>query len=132
MKDFYYKRFEHHILYQLLKKPEYASSLAYLVDYSSHDKLEVIPKPCSIEISNDEITLAVILFVGFENEEYEAIKNRENLHLVSFSEVVPTMNEFKHLKVKYVDCLSWLFMILSRSTNPELQDLFLLKKLKGI
>ena len=85
-----------------------------------------------IEISNDEITLAVILFVGFENEEYEAIKNRENLHLVSFSDVVATMNEFRHLKVKYVDPLSWLFMILSRSSHPELVDLRLLKGLKDV
>jgi hypothetical protein len=132
VKDFYYQRLEHHILLQLLKKPEYASSLAYLVDYSHHNNLQVIPRPCSIEISNDQIALAVILFVGFENEEYEAIKHRKNLHLLSFSEGVPTMNEFKHLKVKHVDHLSWLFMILSRSNHPELVDLRLLKSLTGI
>jgi hypothetical protein len=132
MKDFHYNRLEHNILLQLLKKVEYAASLACLLDYSEQYNLQVIPKPCSIEIFNDDITIAAILFVGFEKEEYETIKNRYNLHLVSFSEVVPSMNEFKHLKVKHVDNLSWLFMILSRSTHSELRDLFLLKSLKGV
>ncbi len=132
MKDFYYKRLEHHILYQLLKKPEYASSLAYLVDYSSHDQLQVIAKPCSIEISNNDITIAVILFVGFENEEFDDLKYRSNLHLVSFTDAVLEMNEFQKLKIKYVDCLSLFFMILSRSTHPELRDLNILKNLKDV
>jgi hypothetical protein len=129
--DLYYQRIEHNNLLDLLKHGEISSALAYIIDYTDHDNLTVIPKEHSIEVSNNTITIAIILFVGFEMEEYEALKHRENLHIVTFSNVVSEMLEFEKLNVKYVDNLALLFTTLSRSESPLAKNLFRLKSLKS-
>ena len=129
--DLYYQRIEHNILLDLLKDKEISSALAYIVDYTDHDNLTIIPKEHSIEVSNNTITIAIIIFVGFEMEEYEALKNRENLHIVTFSNVVSEMFEFEKLNVKYVDNLALLFTVLSRSQSNLAKKLFKLKNLKS-
>lgn len=132
MERFFYTRIEHNILQRLLRNREISSALAYMLDYSKHSNLEVIPKEHSIEISNDDITISVIIFVGFEGKEYEQVKNRKNLHLVSFSSVVPEMVEFRNLNVKYIDNLALLFTTLACSEEPLAKELFSLKNLGDV
>jgi hypothetical protein len=126
----FYKRIEHNTILELLSNDDISSSLAYLVSFENHHELNVVPKDFSIEISNDKITIAVILFVGFEIEEYEALKHRKNLHIVTFSEVVSGMVEFEKLGVKYIDNLSLLFTVLSRSKDHLARYLYRLKNFK--
>jgi len=130
--EFFYRRIEHNELLSILRNEEISSALAYMLDYLNHSNFEVIPKDYSIEISNDDITISVIIYVGFELEEYENLKNKKNLHIVSFSRVVPEMVEFKNLNVKYIDNLSLIFMTLSRSENLLGKKLFSLKNLGDI
>lgn len=129
--DIFYQRIEHNSLLDLLKDKEISSALAYIIDYTDHDNLTIIPKEHSIEVSNITITIAIIIFVGFEIEEYEELKNRENLHIVTFSNVVSEMLEFEKLNVKYVDNLALLFTALSRSESSLAKNLFRLKSLKS-
>lgn len=129
---FFYRRIEHNVLLYILRNKEISSALAYMIDFSNHSNFEVTPKEHSIEIFNDDITIVVIIYVGFELEEYENLKNRKNLHIVTFSMAVPEMIEFKNLNVKYIDTLSLLFMTLSRSENPLGKKLFSLKNLGDV
>ena len=117
-------------LLYLLKEPEFASALAYLVDYKNHFDLKVIPKEFSIEISNNEITIAMIIYSGFEEKEYEALKNRENLHLVSLCESVKEMFEFKNMDIKIIDKMAWLFSVINWSERDFAKRLRSLKSLK--
>ncbi|MCB9250855.1 MAG: hypothetical protein H6605_00170 [Flavobacteriales bacterium] len=130
--SFLYKRIEHNTLLDLLKNEEISSALAYILDYSDHENLKVIPKEYSIEISNENITIVFVFSVGFEGQEYKEVLNKNNLHLVTFSEVVPKMIEFENLGIKYVDNISLLFLILSRTKNPLGIKLFSLKNLSDV
>ncbi len=130
--DLFYRRIEHNVLLDILRNEEILSALAYMVDFSNHSNFEVIPKDYSIEISNENITIVVIIYVGFESEEYEKLKNRKNLHLVTFSKVVPEMVEFEKLNVKYIDNLSLLFMTLSITKDHFGKKLFALKNIGDI
>lgn len=130
MEGLFFGRIDYYFLSQLLRNEEFSSALAYLVDNETYSGLQVIPKRYSIELSNAEITIAIILFVGFENSEYEELKNKPNLHVISFCKIIPEMVEFKNIDVKYYDQLLWLFTIISRSDNDQMILLRLLKGLK--
>lgn len=117
-------------LYKLLKIEEFNCSLAYMVDQKKHINLNVILKEHSVEVSNKDITIAIILFVGFENEEYEALKSKPNLHIITFSEMVPEMVEFKNLNVKYYNQMSLLYTNLSISENVQNRRMRILRSLK--
>jgi hypothetical protein len=127
---FFENAFNYTHLYKLLKIEEFNCSLAYMIDRNKYTKLNVILKEHSIEVSNDDITIAIILFVGFENEEYEVLKNKPNLHIITFSEVVPEMVEFKDLNVKYFNQMSLLYTNLSISENEQNRRMRILRSLK--
>lgn len=117
-----YERLDICILYDSLKNEEIRKALAYMIDFKEYENLEIIPKPYSIEISNDEICIAIIVFVGFENEEYEILKNRKNYHIISFDKITQTMIEFKHLPIKHIDYMSLFFMSIVRTEDRKIQD----------
>ena len=71
-------RVEHWVLLDNLKNEVIKKTLGYMIDFKEHDNLVVIPKPHSIEISNNDLYIAVILFSGFQNEEYETLKGKNN------------------------------------------------------
>ena len=66
--EFAYDRFDICILLDNLKNEVIRKTLAYMIDFKEQDNLVVIPKPHSIEISNADICIAVLVFSGFEKE----------------------------------------------------------------
>lgn len=92
-----YDRPDLNILLDNLKNEVIRKTLAYMVDFKEQDNLVVIPKLHSIEISNDDICIAVLVFSGFEKEEYESLKNKNNHHVVSFDTITKTMFELEHI-----------------------------------
>lgn len=130
MKPFYYSNIDDNMLCQLMKNKEISSSLAYIVCAKQHEDLEVTPKKHSIELSNNEISINIILYVGFESDDYYTINRKNNLHIIAFNEIVPSMIEFTGLNVKFVDKTALLFTVLALSKNPILTDLHHLRKIK--
>ena len=124
-----YNHLHNNGLLSVLQNEEINQSLAYMLDFKEHLDLKVTPKPFSIEIANNEITIAVLLYVGFEGAEYGELKTKPNVHIVSFNKVSQTMCEFEALKIKHIDYLSLFFMSLSRSKNSKLLDYQALKNL---
>ena len=104
--EYAHYRPEHCVLLDNLKNDVVKKTLAYMVDFKEHDNLVVIPKPHSVEISNAEICIAVILFSGFEKEEYEALLTKDNFHIVSFDTIIQTMVEFENIPIKYLDYMA--------------------------
>lgn len=129
--DLVYNRLEHCVLYDLLKNKDINQSLAYMVDFNEHKKLKVIPNEYSIEISNDSITLVIILLIGFELKEYESYKNRENVHIISFNKSCKKVIEFKKIKnkIKYINYNALFYTTLSRTNSKKLHDLIHLRNL---
>lgn len=118
------------LLFQLIKEnPDFVTAIVYLTTYEKHKKLDVIPFKHSIKIFNKKVTLAIVLYVGFEENEYLEIKEDKNLHLMTFSKVIPLMIEFKKLKIKHVDKIAWLFRILEDSNKQKLKNLSKIKSL---
>ena len=117
-------------LLELLNEPEFSISLAYLVDFEDYVDLRIIPKKYSIEVSNNDITVLIILYSGFELNEYYELKNRTNVHLVCLSDVIPEMVEFQNMHIKFIDKLTWLFSIINRSERDFVSKLKHLKNLR--
>ncbi len=129
--EFIYRRIEHCVLLNLLKNKDINQSLAYMVDFKEHKKLTVIPRNYSIEVSNDKITMIIILLIGFEIEEYDEIKSRPNLHIIAFDDAYQRVNEFNKIKkdIRQIDFMSLFFMTLSRTKSKKLNDLIYLRNL---
>lgn len=119
------------LLFQLVKENlDFAKAIVYLATYEKHKKLDVIAFKHSIKISNKNVTVAIVLYVGFEKNEYLDFKEDRNLHLITFSDVIPFMIEFKKLNIKHVDKLAWLLRILQESNNKKLMKINQIKTLK--
>lgn len=127
--EYAHYRPEHYVLLDNLKNDVVKKTLAYMVDFKEHDNLVVVPKPYSIEISNADICIAVILFSGFEKEEYEALLTKDNFHIVSFDTILQTMFEFENMFIKHIDSMALFFMSLGRTNDTNLFDLLRLKNL---
>ncbi|MBF2709754.1 FtsZ/tubulin family protein [Flavobacterium soyangense] len=127
--EFQYERLENRILLDNLKNEVIGKTLAYMVDFREHNDLVVIPKQHSIEISNADICIAVILFSGFEKEEYEALVTKDNFHIVSFDTIMQTMFEFKNMFIKHIDSMALFFMSLARTDDTNVFDILRLKNL---
>ena len=127
--EFEYSRIENCILLDNLKNEVVKKTLAYMIDFKEHDNLVVIPKPHSIEISNTEICIAVILFSGFEKEEYEALLTKDNFHIVSFDTITKIMVEFENMFIKHIDSMALFFMSLARTDDTTIKDFLHLKNL---
>ena len=124
-----YNHLHNNGLLSVLQNEEISQSLAYMLDFKEHLDLTVTPKPFSIEIANNEITIAVLLYVGFEGAEYEDLKTKPNVHIVAFDSITQTMCEFENMKIKHIDYMSLFFMSLSRSKKSDLKDYQALKNL---
>jgi len=118
------------ILLELLNDPDFSNSLAYLVDFGDHVDLRIIPKKYSVELSNNDITVSIIIYSGFELNEFYELKNRTNVHLVCLSDVIPEMVEFQNMHIKFIDKLTWLFSIINRSERDFVSKLKHLKNLR--
>ena len=127
--EFEYDRLDMCILLDNLKNEEIRKTLAYMVDFKEHDDLVVIPRAHSIEISNDAICIAVIVFVGFEKEEYDTLKTKNNHHVVSFDRITQTMIEFKNIPIKHIDYMALFFMSLARTEDKKVHEFLSLKNL---
>jgi hypothetical protein len=126
---FKYQRIEHNLLLELLEDIEFANSLAYMIEYKNHTNLNITPHEYSIELSNDEIAISIILYVGFENGEYENLKKHKNFYVVALCDVIPEMIEFKDLNVKFIDKLALMNTIIAKSENSFAKKLNRLKNL---
>jgi hypothetical protein len=129
--EFEYNRLEHCNLLDNLNNEVISKTLAYMVDFKEHENLVVTPKPYSIEISNPDICIAVIIFSGFEKEEYEALISKDNFHIVSFDIIPRTMFEFENMSIKYLDYMSLFFMSLARTEDKNLFDFLRLKNMSA-
>lgn len=129
--EFAHYRSEHRILLDNLKNDVVKKTLAYMVDFKEHDNLVVIPKTHSIEISNADICIAVIIFSGFEKEEYEALLTKDNFHIVSFDTIIQTMVEFENMFIKHIDSMALFFMALARTNDTNLFTFLRLKNLNA-
>lgn len=126
---FKYQRIEHNLLLELLEDIEFANSLAYMIEYKNHTNLNITPHEYSIELSNDDIAISIILYVGFENGEYENLKKHKNFYVVALCDVIPEMIEFKDLNVKFIDKLALMNTIIAKSENSFAKKLNRLKNL---
>lgn len=129
--EFEYLKSENNILLDNLKNEAIKKTLAYMVDFKEHENLIVVQKPYSIEISNDDICIAVIVFVGFEKEEYEILKSKKNHHIISFHKALQTMSGFENMPIKYIDYMALFFMSLGRTNDETIKDFLHLKNLYG-
>ncbi|GGD24423.1 hypothetical protein [Flavobacterium orientale] len=118
--NLFYERMEHNeLLWSFETNQTLCKSLAYMTTFKEYDNFKVEPKKHSIEVFNDQITVSLLLYVGFENEEYVANCNLKNFHIVSFQKVTKEMIEFKMFEneIKYINSKALFFTALSFTEN---------------
>lgn len=117
-----YSNFEHCLLFNALKdNNDLKKAIAYLITFNEYENLKVKALNHSILIFNDEISIFIILYVGFEENEF--IENLMlNSHFISFDRITNSMIEFKDIDVKYIDKLTILFTAISLCKNETLID----------
>ena len=96
---FYYERLEHNALFWTLEKnPTICKALAYLLTFEEYTSFTVQPKLHSIEVKSKEVTISILLFVGYEKTEFLDYEKESNLHIVSFDQSSFKIEEFQVLK----------------------------------
>jgi hypothetical protein len=73
--------------------------------------------------------LAIIVFSGFEKEEYKTLITKNNHHVVSFDRITQTMFEFENIPIKHIDYMALFFMSLARTEDKKIQEFLSLKDL---
>ena len=122
----FYERLEHNeLLWALENNQTICKSLAYMVTFKEHQNFKVIPKQHSIEIFNDELILSIILYVGFEMNEYIENVNKSNFQIVSFQKVISEMCEFAKFsnEIKFVEPKALFYTSLSFADDNFSNDL---------
>ena len=107
-------------LFSILKNEEIAQNLAYMLDFKIHQNLKIKPKKFYIEITNADITIAVVLQKDFEGKEYKELQKKHNFHVVSFAQPWDMEFEFESITVKHIDKRSLFFTYISRSDYPKI------------
>lgn len=121
----FYENFETNFILDLLKQEVVKKNLVYMITYKQYQNLNVVPKPFHIEISNDEITVLFLLYVGFEMKEYAKYSN---CSVVSFQKIFWEMHEFKDIEIKYINPIALFHTIISLEDNINLKSIdYLLK-----
>jgi hypothetical protein len=128
--EFEYYLPEHCILLDNFNNEVIRKTLAYMVDFREHKNLVVIPKPFSIEISNADICIDVILFSGF-GKEYKILKTKKNYHLISFDTITQKMLEFENMPIKHIDSMALFFTSLTRTEDTDIKDFLHLRNLNA-
>ncbi len=115
-------------LYNLLKIEEFNCDLAYMVDKKKHSDLKVSYKEHYIEVSNEAITIVILLYIGFTNQEYKEFESRNNLHLITFDKNLATYCT-DAINVTYYNQLLLLFLPAKLPENEQTRRLRILNNL---
>ncbi len=81
-------------------EPKFSEALAYLLTFEKMYDFRVIPHTSSIEISNENIKIFIVLMGSFQFDKYDEVKNEKNVHFVSFDRAIDERYEFFIMKNK--------------------------------
>lgn len=117
-----YSNFEHCLLFNALKNnDELKRAIVYSLIFKEFDDLKLSALEHSMLLYNDEIAVYIILYVGFENQEY--LENRLlNSYFISFERTTNSMNEFKDVDVIYLDKAALVHTAIALSKIEILED----------
>ena len=117
-----YSNFEHCLLFNALKNnDELKRAIVYSLIFKEFDDLHLTALEHSMLLYNDEIAVYIILYVGFENQEY--LENRLlNSYFISFERTTNSMNEFKDVDVIYLDKAALVHTAIALSKIEILED----------
>ena len=117
-----YSNFENCLLFNVLKNNyELKRAIVYSLIFKEFDDLKLSALEHSMLLYNDEIAVYIILYVGFENQEY--LENRLlNSYFISFERTTNSMNEFKDVDVIYLDKAALVHTAIALSKIEILED----------
>lgn len=117
-----YSNFDHCLLFNALKNnDELKRAIVYSLIFKEFDDLQLTALEHSMLLYNDKIAVYIILYVGFENQEY--LENRLlNSYFISFERTTNSMNEFKGIDVIYLDKTALVHTAIALSKNEMLED----------
>lgn len=117
-----YSNFEHCLLFNVLKNNyELKRAIVYSLTFKEFDDLHLTALEHSMLLYNDEIAVYIILYVGFENQEY--LENRLlNSYFILFGRATNSMSEFKDIDVIYLDKTALVHTAIALSKVEILED----------
>jgi len=123
---FHYENLSHNsLLWAFQNQPIICETLVYMATFKVYTNLKVLPQPHAITLYNEEVTVCILLYVGFERHEYLEHAGNTNFHIVSFHKGVLQMCEFEGIKdqIKCIDNRALFFSVLRNSSDSFCNDL---------
>lgn len=117
-----YSNFNHCLMFNALKDSfDLKKAIAYSISFKEFNDLKIVALDHSILLYNDEISIYIILYVGFEENEY--IQNLMlNSHFVTFEKGIETMTNFNEIEIKILNKQALIFTAISLGKNSILEN----------
>ena len=100
MKMYYPSLENNNLLYNLENDYDLCKILVYMSTFKNCETIVVTSHPHCIEIRGDNELVFIVLYVGFETNEFLTYSSFANAHFISFSQSVFRMVEFHSIKNK--------------------------------
>lgn len=108
---------EHKLLLRSLEIEDFSKALVCMVGLKYLNAPNIVAHPHCIEISGEDFCICIIIYSGFEKYDFNDVKMRTNLILITFYPILLEMLEFQALKIKLIQPVDFALTVLRLSED---------------
>ena len=98
----YYQDLKHNQLADILSIKSISEILGKMVALKSSPILNVVKHPHSLELEFKDFRIVIVLYIGFELEEYLTFKAIENVYFIYMDDVMNGVIEFRGIPLQFI------------------------------
>jgi len=98
----YYQDLKHNQLADILSIKSISEILGEMVTLKSSPILNIVKHPHSLELEFLDFRIVIVLYIGFELEEYLKFKAIENIYITCMDEIMNDVIEFRGIPLKFI------------------------------
>lgn len=98
----YYLNLKHNQLADILSIKSISEILGEMVTLKSSPIMDIVKHPHSLELEFKDFRIVIILYIGFEYEEYLKFKSVENVYFIYMDEVMNGVIEFRGIPLQFI------------------------------
>ena len=121
----YYQDLKHNQLADILSIKSISEILGETVTLKSSPILNVVKHPHSLELEFSDFRIVIVLYIGFELEEYLEFKAIENVYFICMDEIMNDVIEFRSIPLKFIHSKDFQEKVKEKKTTfmPEVLEL---------
>ena len=98
----YYQDLKHNQLADILCIKSISEILGEMVTLKSSPILNIVKHPHSLVLEFLDYRIVIVLYIGFEHEEYLKFKVIENVHFICMDEIMNDVIEFRSIPLQFI------------------------------